>query len=102
MNTKTTKHAAKVVEEIKGKNSLELIEDYEILLTYSMESSYVTGFAVIMTLNKRYFYKSTVLDGWQKKLEADNYMITVKGGKLIVRFNVKFDKNIDYEKNNDL
>jgi hypothetical protein len=55
-----------------------------------METGKTTGFAVILTLSTKYDYTSAVLDDWRKRLEADDYMISVRRNQLRVRFNVMY------------
>lgn len=58
----------------------------------NMEIGRETGFAVILTLSKKYGYTSVILDDWRKRLEASDYMISVKRNQLRVRFNVMYVK----------
>ena len=58
----------------------------------NMETARETGFAVIFTLSTKYDYTSAILDDWRKRLEASDYMISVKRNQLRVRFNVMYGK----------
>ena len=92
MSKKTTEHAARVLKEIKGELISDVLRDYEMPTLCNMETARETGFAVILTLSTKYDYKSEVLDDWRKRLEADDYMISVKRNRLLVRFNVMYGK----------
>lgn len=92
MSKKTTEHAASVLKEIKGELISDVLRDYEMPTLCNMETARETGFAVILTLSTKYDYKSEVLDDWRKRLEADDYMISVKRNRLLVRFNVMYGK----------
>lgn len=92
MNKKTTEHAASVLKEIKTEINPDVIKDYEMPTLCNMETARETGFAVILTLSTKFDYTSAVLDDWRKRLEADDYMISVKRNQLRVRFNVMYGK----------
>lgn len=92
MNKKTTEHAASVLKEIKAEINPDVIKDYEMPTLCNMETARETGFAVILTLSTKFDYTSAVLDDWRKRLEADDYMISVKRNQLRVRFNVMYGK----------
>ena len=93
MSNKTTKHAFNVLKEIKAGINPDVIKDYEMPTLCNMETARETGFAVILTLSTKYDYTSAILDDWRKRLEADDYMISVKRNQLRVRFNVMYGKN---------
>ena len=92
MNKKTTEHAASVLKEIMAELNPDVIKDYEMPTLCNMETARETGFAVILTLSTKFDYTSAVLDDWRKRLEADDYMISVKRNQLRVRFNVMYGK----------
>ena len=92
MSKKTTEHAASVLKEIMAGLNLDVIKDYEMPTLCNMETARETGFAVILTLSTKFDYTSAVLDDWRKRLEADDYMISVKRNQLRVRFNVMYGK----------
>ena len=92
MSKKTTEHAASVLKEIMAGLNLDVIKDYEMPTLCNMETARETGFAVILTLSTKFDYTSTVLDNWRKRLEADDYMISVERNQLRVRFNVMYGK----------
>jgi hypothetical protein len=92
MSKKTTEHAASVLKEIKAEINPDVIKDYEMPTLCNMETARETGFAVILTLSTKFDYTSAVLDDWRKRLEADDYMISVKRNQLRVRFNVMYGK----------
>lgn len=89
---KTIKHAAEVLKKIKAKINKDVIRDYEMPYLCNMQTAKTTGFAVILTLSTKYDYTSEILDDWRRRLEASDYMISVKRNQLRVRFNVMFDK----------
>lgn len=90
MNKKTIEHAASVLKEIKAELNPDVIKYYEMPALCNMETARETGFAVILTLSTKFYYTNTVLDDWRKRLEADDYMISVKRNQLRVRFNVLY------------
>lgn len=93
MSKKTIEHAASVLKEIMAGLNPDVIKDYKMPTLCNMETARETGFAVILTLSTKFDYTSAVLDGWRKRLEADDYMISVKRNQLRVRFNVMYGKN---------
>lgn len=90
--SKTIEHAASVLKEIKAEINEGVIKDYEMPSLCNMQTAKETGFAVILTLSTKYDYTSAVLDDWRKRLEASDYMISVKRNQLRVRFNVMYGK----------
>ena len=90
MAKKTTEHAASVLKEITAGLNPDVIKDYEMPTLCNMETARETGFAVILTLSTKFDYTSAVLDDWRKRLEADDYMISVRRNQLKVRFNVMY------------
>ena len=92
MAKKTTDRAFEVLKEIKAEVNSDVIKDHEMPTLCNMETCKETGFAVILTLSTKYDYTSAVLDDWRKRLEADDYMISVKRNQLRVRFNVMYGK----------
>ena len=92
MSKKTTEHAASVLKEIMAGLNPDVIKDYEMPTLCNMETARETGFAVILTLSTKFDYTSAVLDDWRKRLEADDYIISVKRNQLRVRFNVMYGK----------
>ena len=89
---KTIEHAASVLKEIKAEINEGVIKDYEMPSLCNMQTARETGFAVILTLSTKYDYTSPILDDWRKRLEASDYMISVKRNQLRVRFNVMYGK----------
>ena len=92
MSKKTTEHAASVLKEIMAGLNPDVIKEYEMPTLCNMETARETGFAVILTLSTKFDYTSAVLDDWRKRLEADDYIISVKRNQLRVRFNVMYGK----------
>lgn len=92
MSKKTTEHAASVLKEIMAELDPDVIKDYEMPILCNMKTAKETGFAVILMLSTKFDYTSAVLDDWRKRLEADDYMISVKRNQLRVRFNVMYGK----------
>ena len=90
MAKKTTDRAFEVLKAIKSEVNSDVIKDHEMPTLCNMETCKETGFAVILTLSTKYDYTSAVLDDWRKRLEADDYMISVKRNQLRVRFNVMY------------
>ena len=90
--SKTIEHAASVLKEIKAEINEDVIKDYEMPSLCNMQTARETGFAVILTLSTKYDYTSPILDDWRKRLEASEYMISVKRNQLRVRFNVMYGK----------
>lgn len=92
MSKKTIEHAASVLKEIKAEVKDEVIKDYEIPKLCNMETAHETGFAVVLTLSTKFDYTSPVLENWRKRLEADDYVISVRRNQLRIRFNVMYSK----------
>jgi hypothetical protein len=90
MAKKTTDRAFEVLKAIKAEVNSDVIKDHEMPTLCNMETCKETGFAVILTLSTKYDYTSAVLDDWRKRLEADDYMISVRRNQLQVRFNVMY------------
>ena len=90
MAKKTTDRAFEVLKAIKAEVNSDVIKDHEMPTLCNMETCKETGFAVILTLSTKYDYTSAVLEDWRKRLEADDYMISVKRNQLRVRFNVMY------------
>ena len=90
MEKKTTDRAFEVLKAIKAEVNSDVIKDHEMPTLCNMETCKETGFAVILTLSTKYDYTSAVIDDWRKRLEADDYMISVKRNQLRVRFNVMY------------
>ena len=90
--SKTIEHAASVLKEIKAEINEGVIKDYEMPSLCNMQTARETGFAVILTMSTKYDYTSAILDDWRKRLEASDYMISVKRNQLRVRFNVMYGK----------
>ena len=90
--SKTIEHAASVLKEIKAEINEGVIKDYEMPSLCNMQTARETGFAVILTLSTKYDYTSAILDDWRKRLEASDYIISVKRNQLRVRFNVMYCK----------
>ena len=90
MAKKTTEQAANALKEIMAGLNEGVIKDYEMPTLCNMETARETGFAVILTLSTKFDYTSAVLDDWRKRLEADDYMISVGRNQLRVRFNVMY------------
>lgn len=90
--SKTIEHAASVLKEIKAEINEGVIKDYEMPSLCNMQTARETGFAVILTLSTKYDYTSAILDDWRKRLEASDYIISVKRNQLRVRFNVMYGK----------
>ena len=90
--SKTIAHAASVLKEIKAEINEDVIKDYEMPSLCNMQTARETGFADILTLSTKYDYTSAILADWRKRLEASDYMISVKRNQLRVRFNVMYGK----------
>ena len=90
MAKKTTDRAFEVLKAIKAEVNRDVIKDHEMPTLCNMETCKETGFAVILTLSTKYDYTSAVLDDWRKRLEADDYMISVRRNQLRVRFNIMY------------
>lgn len=90
--SKTIEHAASVLKEIKAEINEGVIKDYNMPSLCNMQTAKETGFAVILTLSTKYDYTSAILDDWRKRLEASDYIISVKRNQLRVRFNVMYGK----------
>ena len=92
MKKKTIEHAASVLKEIIAGLNPDVIKGYKMPTLCNMETAKETGFAVIMVLSTKFDYTNNILDEWMKRLEADDYIISVKRNQLRVRFDVMYAK----------
>ena len=90
MKKKTIEHAAGVLREIKAEVNSGVIKNHEIPVLCNMETGRETGFAVVLTLSTKYDYPSTIMEKWRKRLEAENYVISVMRNQLRITFNVMY------------
>lgn len=90
MSKKKREHAVKVMKEIVAGVRPDVIKNYEMPTLCNVQTAKETGFAVILTLSTRYDYTSENLEDWRKRLEADDYIISVNCNRLRVRFNIMF------------
>ena len=90
MSKKKREHAVKAMKEIVAGVRPDVIKNYEMPTLCNMETARETGFAVILTLSTRYDYTSKNLEDWRKRLDADDYIISVNCNRLQVRFNIMF------------
>lgn len=90
MDKKKREHAVKVMKEIVAGVRPDVIKNYEMPMLCNVETARETGFAVILTLSTRYDYTSKNLEDWRKRLDADDYIISVNCNRLQVRFNIMF------------
>lgn len=92
MKKKKREHAVKVMKEIVAGVRPDVIKNYEMPTLCNMQTAKETGFAVILTLSTRYDYTSENLEDWRKRLDADDYIISVNCNRLQVRFNIMYGK----------
>lgn len=90
MSKKTIEHAAGVLKELKAEVNNGVIKGHEIPVLCNMETGRETGFAVVLTLSTKYDYPSTILDKWRKRLEAEDYVISVSRNQLRITFKVMY------------
>ena len=90
MSKKKREHAVKVMKDIVAGVRPDVIINYEMPTLCNVETARETGFAVILTLSTRYDYTSEDLENWRKRLDADDYIISVNCNRLLVRFNILF------------
>ena len=90
MSKKKREHAVKVMKEIVAGVKPDVIKNYEMPTLCNVETARETGFAVILTLSARYDYTSENLEDWRKRLDADDYIISVNCNRLQVRFDIMF------------
>lgn len=90
MSKKKREHAVKVMKEIVAGVRPDVIKNYEMPTLCNVQTAKETGFAVILTLSTRYDYTSENLEDWRKRLDADDYIISVNCNRLQVRFNIMF------------
>ena len=88
MKKKTTDNAYEVLKAIKAELNSDVIKEMPTLC--NLETCKETGFAVILTLSTKYDYPSSVLNDWRERLDADDYVISVRRNQLRVRFNVMY------------
>lgn len=89
-NKKEIKQAVSVLREIKAEVKEGVIKSSEMPSLCNIDTGKETGFAVILTLSTKFDYKRAMLEDWRRRLDADDYMISVSRNQLKVRFNVMF------------
>ena len=89
-NKKEIKQAVSVLREIKAEAKEGVIKSSEMPSLCNIDTGKETGFAVILTLSTKFDYSSWTLEKWRRRLDADDYMISVSRNQLKVRFNVMF------------
>lgn len=92
MSKKTIEHAAGILKEIKAEVNAGVIKDSHISKLCNMDTAREAGLVVVLTLSTKYDYPSTILEKWRKRLEADDYVISVSRNQLRIRFNVMYSK----------
>lgn len=90
MSKKTIEHAAGVLKEIKAEVNAGVIKDSHISKLCNMDTARETGLAVVLTLSTKYDYPSKILEKWRKRLEAEDYEISVSRNQLKITFNVMY------------
>ena len=90
MSKKTIEHAASVLKEIKAEVNAGVIKDSNISKLCNMETARETGLAVSLNLSTKYDYPTSILDKWRKRLEAEDYVISVMRNQLRITFNVMY------------
>lgn len=90
MSKKTIEHASGVLKEIKAEVKAGVINGSHISKLCNMETARETGIAVILTLSTKYDYHSTILEKWRKRLDAEDYVISVSRNQLRIQFNVMY------------
>ena len=88
---KTIEHATEVLRELKSKHSESNIRRHEILPMRDTNTRKDIGFSVIIDLNNWCEYMDDFFNGWKTRFEADDYSINAKGGRLQVKFNVRYN-----------
>ena len=89
-NKKEIKQAFSVLREIKAEVKEGVIKSSEMPSLCNIDTGKKTGFAVILTLSTKFDYERAMLEDWRRRLDADDYMISVSRNQLKVRFNVMF------------
>lgn len=92
MSMETIEHAAKVLKEIKAEVKSGVIKDYEVPVYCYMGDKRETLLPVVLKLSTKYYYHRTILETWCKRLEAEDYMISVSRNQLIITFYVMYRK----------
>lgn len=90
MSKKTLEKAVKVLKEIKTEVNAGVIKDSKISKLCNMETARETGLAVVLNLSTKYDYPSTIMDKWRKRLDAEDYVISVSRNQLRITFNVMY------------
>ena len=93
MNNKTREHAASVIKEIWAEIKGDFIRDYEILRMCDVKTARETGFVVMLKLNGKFEYPSSLIEKLRSRLEADSYSIKVVKTKLRIRFYVNYSED---------
>lgn len=90
MSKKKIENAFKVLKEIKAEVNTGVIKDSHFSKLYNLDTARETGLAVVLTLSTKYDYPSTIMDKWRKRLDAEDYVISVSRNQLRITFNVMY------------
>ena len=90
MSKKTLENAVKVLKEIKAEINAGVIKDSHFSKLCNFETARETGLAVVLTLSTKYDYPNTILEKWRKRLDAEDYVISVSRNQLRITFNVMY------------
>lgn len=90
MSKKKIENAIKVLIEIRAEVNSGVIKSHEIQVLCNMDTERETDFAVVLTLSTKYDYPSTILEKWRKRLEADDYVISVRRNQLRITFKIMY------------
>jgi hypothetical protein len=86
---KTTEHAYEVIKAMKEEYADGVIKDFEMPPLVNMKTGNTIGFAVVMQVGAKYDYTDELLREWQRRLEADEFSISVKRNQLWLTFKVR-------------
>lgn len=85
-------HWLSVMKEINEEVKSGVIKDYEVPVFCYMGTERETMLPIVLTLSTKHEYHSTLIENWRKRLDAEDYMISVSRNQLIITFYVMYRK----------
>lgn len=90
MSKNSMEQAASVLKEIKSEVREDVIKETSISKLSNIAMKKQVGHVVFMTLSTKFNYTSPVLEDWRKRLQAEDFVISVKRNSLQIRFYVTY------------
>lgn len=88
MSKQTIEQAANVLKEIKTEVREGVIKETRISQLSNIEMKKQVGYVVFLTLSAKFDYSRPTLEDWRKRLQAEDFVISVNRNTLQIRFYV--------------